>query len=99
MAASESEVSVSVKKICKYCNKNVTLGLTCETCDVTYHHSCAQRVKTCCDHPLQEKSKLTSHYNTYTEQTFLKEENALLRQIIKDKDTIIMDKETLIMHY
>lgn len=95
MATSESEVSVTVKKTCKYCKKNVTVGLTCELCEVTYHHSCAQRVKTCCDLSLQEKSKLP-HSDTYTEQTFLKEENTLLRQIIKDKDAIIMDKETVI---
>lgn len=96
MATSESEVSVIVKKTCKYCKKNVTTGLTCELCDATYHHSCAQRIKTCCDQTLQEKAKLP-HNDTYTEQTFLKEENTLLKQIIKDKDTIIKDKETLIV--
>lgn len=96
MAESEGEASVEAKKSCKYCKKTVTVGQNCRICDVTYHHSCAQRVKMCCNHSLQEKFTPENSNTHSSEETFLREENVLLRQIIKDKTSIIKDKETLI---
>ncbi|KAG5873962.1 hypothetical protein JTB14_030664 [Gonioctena quinquepunctata] len=49
------------------------------------------------DAPTANNPNHTSSNNTVlTEEGFLKEENKLLRQIIRDKDVIIDDKETII---
>lgn len=96
MVESDGEASSGAKKSCKYCKKNVTSGQNCKICKVTYHHSCAQRVKICCGHLIQGKINLEDSDAHNSEEAFLREENLLLRQIIKDKESIIMDKGTLI---
>lgn len=97
MAESESEQSDRVKKVCKYCKKNMTNGLICKKCSAAYHNSCAIRVKTCCEQLIQEVSTAEQSNNPQnTVEQYLREENILLKQIIKDKDTIINDKEFII---
>nr|XP_023019147.1 uncharacterized protein LOC111507981 [Leptinotarsa decemlineata] len=71
-------------------------GVNCATCDAAYHNSCAQR-KTCCD-PLviiKEKNQMDS-VQCATEESYLKEIIQLLSRTIKDKDTIIAEKEIVI---
>lgn len=96
MAESESESLTRAKKICKYCNKNTASGQFCKTCGATYHNSCATRVKMCCEQLLQ-RTPIVENVNSHlTEELYLREENLLLRQIIQDKDTIIIDKDLVI---
>lgn len=97
MAENESEGLVSAKKFCKYCKKNAITGPNCKVCGTTYHNSCAQRIKMCCEQLFQE-IPIIENVNTHiTEEIYLREENYLLKQTIKDKDMIIKDKETLIL--
>lgn len=90
------------RKQCKLCKSNVINGRICLKCLSSYHNSCATRTKSCCDEIIQEDFtqvfKTTNEVKdvTLTEEDYLKEENGLLRQIIKDKDTIINDKENII---
>lgn len=68
------------KKSCRYCEKNVNSGVVCAKCDSSFHSSCAQRVKTCCEENIWEKSQTENR---------LAAENELLKQIIQDKTQII----------
>ena len=96
MAENESDFSEKAKKVCKYCKKNVANGLVCKRCGAPYHNSCGSRIKTCCEQLLQEVPIVDSPNQIITEEVYLREENLLLRGIIKDKDTIITDKESII---
>lgn len=100
MAASDEHL---VKRNCKYCDKNVTKkAVQCAKCDLIFHPSCANRVKLCCDTELTlkpsscEVSEDDGIHKETAEERFLREENKLLKQQIKDKNTIISDKEYII---
>lgn len=103
MANDKDVYSDCLKKICKYCSKNVSTGLFCEKCETVFHFSCAQRVKTCCgtnisanyEKQIQSKCEVMKPRETDA-NNFTLEENKLLKQIIRDKDIIICDKQHLI---
>lgn len=97
MASSEQSCLASAKRMCKYCKKNVLNGQKCSICGASYHFSCGNRVKICCDKELAVKPLIENPQVSITEEMYLKEENALLRQLVSDKQTIIDDKESIIV--
>ncbi|CAG9825793.1 unnamed protein product [Phaedon cochleariae] len=101
MVADENSNSDKLKRICKYCKKNVSKGMNCAKCESSYHNSCAQRVKNCCDQEILENIVeisddvvLTLDKSDHKQSDT--EEIKLLRQLIVSKDVIISDKQCII---
>lgn len=97
-----NSVNSDTQRKCKNCKSNVVNGRICLKCLSIYHNSCATKTKSCCDEIIQEEFTYVFKTNNevndvaLTEEDYLKEENKLLKQIIKDKDIIIKDKEDII---
>lgn len=95
LSAQSAEIS---EFMCKHCSKKVLNKVKCSKCDHVFHPAClkqsAVQKNPECRHEVDNPSNNKDEF--LTETNFLKEENILLKQIIKDKDTIISDKDFLI---
>lgn len=97
--SSSMQSAETSESICKHCSKKVLNKVKCVKCKHVFHPTClkqsADQKNPECRHEVDnlayDKDELI------TEEKFLKEENMLLKQIIKDKDTIIADKDFLIV--
>lgn len=98
MSTNDNSTHDTTKKTCNYCKKSVNTGLCCDICHCIYHNSCAKKAKLCCESVPTTKYQVSDlDLESLSEISYLKEENKLLRQIIMDKDTIISDKDMLIV--
>lgn len=87
--------------ICKHCFKKVINKVKCNKCSEFFHPACLKQAserKTGCKHEAEKFNCDNIDMNIpIAEENLLNEQIKLLKQTIQDKNTIIRDKESIIL--